>query len=85
MGDMDVTEIQLLQRLAVALGIGLLIGAERGIAEGGAAIAGIRTFGLVALLGAVWALQLSNVRAREPADPHSGKHRPTRINCHLPD
>ncbi len=60
MHDMDVTEIQLLQRLAVALGIGLLIGtergwAERGIAEGGR-IAGIRTFGLVALLGAVWAL-----------------------------
>ena len=57
---MDVTEIELLQRLAVALGIGLLIGAERGfaersIAEGGR-IAGIRTFGLFALLGAAWAL-----------------------------
>ena len=58
--DMDVTEIQLLQRLAVALGIGLLIGAERGWAERGIAeggrIAGIRTFGLFALLGAAWAL-----------------------------
>ena len=57
---MDVTEIQLLQRLAVALGIGLLIGAERGWAERdiaeGARVAGIRTFGLLALLGAVWAL-----------------------------
>ncbi|MGH8508111.1 MAG: MgtC/SapB family protein [Gammaproteobacteria bacterium] len=60
MNPMDLTEMQLLQRLAVALGIGLLIGAERGwaernIAEGGR-IAGIRTFGLVALLGAVWVL-----------------------------
>jgi uncharacterized membrane protein (DUF4010 family) len=52
---------QLLERLAVALAIGLLMGLERGweyrqLPEGGR-IAGIRTFGLIALLGAI-AVQL---------------------------
>jgi uncharacterized membrane protein (DUF4010 family) len=52
---------QLLERLAVALAIGLLIGLERGweyreLPEGGR-IAGIRTFGLVSTLGAI-AVQL---------------------------
>ena len=48
---------QLLGRLAVALAIGLLMGLERGweyrrLPEGGR-VAGIRTFGLIALLGAI--------------------------------
>ena len=48
---------QLLERLAVALAIGLLIGLERGwefreLPEGGH-VAGIRTFGMIALLGAL--------------------------------
>jgi len=52
---------QLLERLAVALALGLLIGLERGweyrqLREGGR-VAGIRTFGLIALLGAI-AVQL---------------------------
>jgi uncharacterized membrane protein (DUF4010 family) len=46
--------------LLVALAIGLLIGvergwAERGVEEGGR-VAGIRTFGLISLLGALWQL-----------------------------
>jgi uncharacterized membrane protein (DUF4010 family) len=52
---------QFLERLAVALAIGLLMGLERGweyrqLPEGGR-VAGIRTFGLIALLGAI-AVQL---------------------------
>jgi uncharacterized membrane protein (DUF4010 family) len=52
---------QLLARLAAALAIGLLMGLERGweyrqLPEGGR-VAGIRTFGLIALLGAI-AVQL---------------------------
>jgi uncharacterized membrane protein (DUF4010 family) len=48
---------QLLERLAVALAIGLLMGLERGwefrqLPEGGR-VAGIRTFGIIALLGAI--------------------------------
>jgi uncharacterized membrane protein (DUF4010 family) len=51
----------MLERLAVALAIGLLIGLERGwefraLPEGGR-VAGIRTFGLIALFGAI-AVQL---------------------------
>ena len=46
--------------LLLALGIGLLIGLERGWqrreAEEGTRIAGLRTFGLIGLLGGVWAL-----------------------------
>jgi uncharacterized membrane protein (DUF4010 family) len=53
----------LLERLAVALAIGLLMGLERGweyrqLPEGGR-IAGIRTFGLIGLLGAI-AVQLGS-------------------------
>ena len=53
---MDMTDLT--QRLAVALGIGLLIGVERGWkerteAEGGR-VAGIRTLALAGLLGGVW-------------------------------
>ena len=52
---------QLFERLAVALAIGLLIGLERGweyrtLPEGGR-VAGIRTFGLVSMFGAI-AVQL---------------------------
>ena len=54
-------DVQLLERLAIALALGLLIGLERGweyrqLPEGGR-VAGIRTFGLVGLLGAI-AVQL---------------------------
>lgn len=49
-----------LEHLAVALAIGLLIGLERGWhgrTEGeGHRIAGIRTFGLISLLGGLWAI-----------------------------
>ncbi len=57
---MDAEQVQLMQRLGLALFIGLLIGAERGWHEReeaeGARVAGIRTFALVGLLGGVWAL-----------------------------
>lgn len=47
-------------RLGVALAIGLLVGIERGWkareAPEGARIAGIRTFGLIGLLGGLWAI-----------------------------
>ena len=46
--------------LAIAMALGLLIGLERGWkergAEEGSRLAGIRTFGLVSLLGALWQL-----------------------------
>jgi uncharacterized membrane protein (DUF4010 family) len=52
--------MDIFQRLAVALAVGLLIGIERGWHERGAGeghrIAGLRTFGLIGLLGALWAL-----------------------------
>ncbi len=52
--------MELLLALAVALVAGLLIGMERGWHERsgaeGSRIAGIRTFGLVGLLGGLWAL-----------------------------
>ena len=58
---MTTENVHLLGRLAVALAIGLLMGLERGweyrqLPEGGR-IAGLRTFGLIALLGAI-AVQL---------------------------
>jgi len=47
-------------RLAVALAVGLLIGLERGWqereAQSGTRVAGLRTFALLALLGALWGL-----------------------------
>lgn len=47
-------------RLGLALGVGLLIGVERGwrdrAAAEGSRIAGVRTLGLVGLLGGLWAL-----------------------------
>ncbi len=52
--------MEVFQRLGVALALGLLIGIERGWHERSAAegqrVAGVRTFGLISLLGAVWAL-----------------------------
>src|SRR5690606_8272041 len=49
----------LLHRLAVALGVGLIVGVERGwntrLEAGGMRPAGLRTFALVALLGGVLA------------------------------
>jgi uncharacterized membrane protein (DUF4010 family) len=49
-----------LTNLAIALALGLLVGIERGwqerTAEEGSRIAGIRTFGLLGLLGGLWAL-----------------------------
>lgn len=52
--------MEIFQQLAVALAVGLLIGIERGWHERGAGeghrIAGLRTFGLIGLLGALWAL-----------------------------
>lgn len=51
--------MEIFQRLAVALALGLLIGIERGWHERtsaeGQRMAGVRTFGLISLLGAVWA------------------------------
>ena len=50
-------EFELLSRMALALGIGLLIGLERGWrtreAESGSRAAGIRTFAISGLLGGV--------------------------------
>ena len=47
-------------RLALALGIGLLVGIERGLhtrnQSGGIRVAGVRTFALIGLLGGVWGL-----------------------------
>lgn len=52
--------MELYIRLGLALGIGLLIGVERGwrerAAPEGSRIAGVRTLGLVGLLGGLWAL-----------------------------
>ena len=52
--------MELLQRLGLALAIGLLIGAERGWQERSATegerVAGVRTFGLLGLLGGFWGL-----------------------------
>ena len=54
------TEIEIFQRLGIALAIGLLVGVERGWAKRelseGERVAGIRTFGLISILGALWAL-----------------------------
>jgi hypothetical protein len=52
--------VDLFERLALALAIGLLFGAERGWqereAKDGSRAAGIRTFTLVGLLGGIWGL-----------------------------
>lgn len=55
--EFDQTDFEVLQRLMVALGIGLLVGVERGWRERkegpGMRTAGIRTFTLIGLLGGV--------------------------------
>jgi len=54
----ELSAVELIQRLSIALAIGLLIGLERGWTSRGEAegerAAGVRTHGLVALLGGVW-------------------------------
>lgn len=47
---MDGVELPILARLGIALGLGLLIGAQRERAQG--QVAGLRTFGLISLFGA---------------------------------
>lgn len=53
-------ELEIFQRLALALAVGLLVGVERGWQQRtgpeGSRVAGIRTFGIVGLLGGVAAL-----------------------------
>jgi uncharacterized membrane protein (DUF4010 family) len=51
-----VTEPQVWQALGVALAAGLLVGAERERSKAGQGAAGVRTFGAVALLGALASL-----------------------------
>lgn len=52
------TTFELLQRFGIAAAIGLLIGIERGWKErtraAGSRVAGVRTYTLIALLGALW-------------------------------
>ncbi|MFP4611565.1 MAG: MgtC/SapB family protein, partial [Thiohalophilus sp.] len=47
-------------QLGIAIAIGLIIGLERGWkgreSEEGSRVAGLRTFGLIGLLGGLWAL-----------------------------
>lgn len=54
------TDIEALQRIGLALAIGLLIGVERGWQErearDGARAAGIRTYTLIGILGGMWGL-----------------------------
>lgn len=58
--DIGLEQLEIFKRLAVALAAGFLIGLERGWADRdepeGQRIAGIRTFGLISLLGALWSL-----------------------------
>ncbi len=58
--DIGLEQLEILKRLAVALAAGFLIGLERGWSDRdepeGQRMAGIRTFGLISLLGALWSL-----------------------------
>jgi len=58
--ELAAPDVMLFQRLGLALALGLLIGFERGWHERaeaeGSRVAGIRTFGLIGLLGGFWAL-----------------------------
>src|SRR5262245_8772023 len=64
-------ETDALTRLAIALAIGLIIGVERGWHERelaqGQRVAGLRTFGLIGLLGGVAALVGQSLGALLPA------------------
>ena len=56
----DLLQQEIAARLALALGIGLLVGIERGWhtrdASGGLRVAGVRTFALTSLLGGIWGM-----------------------------
>lgn len=58
--EIGLEQLEIFKRLAVALAAGFLIGLERGWSDRdepeGQRIAGIRTFGLISLLGALWSL-----------------------------
>lgn len=58
--DLNLPQLELFERLGVALALGVLIGIERGWHERdlreGRRVAGIRTFGIAGLLGGAWAL-----------------------------
>lgn len=58
-------EPRLFTRLAVALAIGMLVGLERGWrehkGEENVHVAGVRTFGLTGMLGALWAMLAENM------------------------
>lgn len=60
-------QIEIFQRLGVALAVGLLIGMERGWHErdvpDGGRMAGLRTFGLIGLAGGLWALLATTLGA----------------------
>ncbi len=56
-------ELELLKSLGVAAGLGLLVGLQREWRDGEADIAGIRTFALITLLGAVAAMLGATVTA----------------------
>jgi uncharacterized membrane protein (DUF4010 family) len=55
-GVPPVTDLELWQALGVALAVGLLVGAERERSKAGSGSAGIRTFALASLLGALTAV-----------------------------
>lgn len=56
---LDVASLAPILRLALALALGLLVGMERGwhtrLEKEGSRVAGFRTFGIIGLLGGVWA------------------------------
>ena len=65
------TELELWESMGVALAIGLLIGAERERAKPGGGSPGVRTFALIAVLGALAAQLRPSSRLRWPGAPYS--------------
>lgn len=61
----EMLEFDIVTRLLLALGIGLLVGIERGWhtrdAGGGARVAGVRSYTLIGLLGGMWGLMFDAV------------------------